>query len=59
MGLYMQDMLWSVLPHQGYRLTLERSIPEPVVAGAFRLLVFAAGCSLALLVHPLGHLSTL
>ena len=42
-----------MLPHQGYRLTLERSIPEPVVASAFRLLVFAAGCSLALLARSL------
>ena len=46
-----QDMLWSVLPHQGHRLVIERSVSEPVMGGAFRLLVFAAGGSLALLVR--------
>ena len=46
-----QDMLWSVLPRRGDRLAIEEHISGPVLAAAVRLAIFAAGCSVALLVR--------
>ena len=47
----MQDMIWSVLPRHGDQPDIQQHVSSPVLAGAVRLAILAAGCTVALLAY--------